>query len=142
MKGEGSRTVKLEVASRVELLDMAQGVLAQLVALLPFDEDAAHYMSVALREALVNAMKHGNGLDEDKRVSIDFQVHPKALEIRVRDEGAGFDPQSVPSPVAPENLLKSCGRGIFFMRSFMDEVSYSFPARGGTVVRMLKRASG
>ncbi len=142
MKGEGSRSVKLEVASRVELLDLAQGVLAQLIALLPFDEDAAHYMNVALREALVNAMKHGNGLDEAKRVVIDFQLHARALEIRVRDEGVGFDPQSVPNPVAPENLLKSCGRGIFFMRSFMDEVSYSFPARGGTVVRMLKRADG
>jgi serine/threonine-protein kinase RsbW len=142
MKGSESRTVKLEFASRLEMLDMAQGVLGQLTALLPFDDDAQHYMSVALREALVNAIKHGNSLDEDKRVAVDFQVHPKALEIRVRDEGGGFDPQSVPDPVAPENLLKSCGRGIFFMRSFMDEVSYSFPARGGTVVRMLKRAAG
>ena len=139
MKSSEQRTVKLEIASRLEMHDMVQTVLGQLASMVPFDEDAAHYMSVALREAVVNAIKHGNGLDEAKRVAIDFQVHPRALEVRVRDEGGGFDPRAVPDPVAPENLLKSCGRGIFFMRSFMDEVSYSFPARGGTVVRMLKR---
>jgi serine/threonine-protein kinase RsbW len=62
-----------------------------------------------------------------------------ALDVEVGDEGGGFDPRSVQSPLAEENLLKAAGRGIFFMRSFMDEVSYAFPARGGTVVRMVKR---
>ncbi len=131
--------VKLEIASRIEMLELVQAVLAQLVALATFDDDAAHYMSVALREAVVNAIKHGNRLDEKKRVEIEFALSARSLEVRVRDEGAGFDPGGVPDPVAPENLLKSGGRGIFFMRSFMDEVSYSFPARGGTVVRMRKR---
>ena len=59
--------------------------------------------------------------------------------MKVQDQGLGFDPETVPNPIAEENLLKSYGRGIFFMRNFMDEVSYSFPARGGTVVRMLKK---
>ena len=68
-----------------------------------------------------------------------FTIHPAALEVKVQDQGQGFDPESVPNPIAEENLLKAYGRGIFFMRSFMDEVSYSFPARGGTVVRMLKK---
>lgn len=142
MKSSELRTVKLEIASRLEMLEMVQAVLGQVGALLAFDDDALHYMSVAVREAVVNAIKHGNHMDDARRVAIDFLVHPRALEIKVRDEGTGFDPQSVPDPVAPENLLKSGGRGIFFMRSFMDEVSYSFPARGGTVVRMLKRATG
>ena len=62
-----------------------------------------------------------------------FTLQPAALEVRVQDEGTGFDPEAVPDPLAEENLLKADGRGIFFMRSFMDEVSYSFPARGGTV---------
>jgi serine/threonine-protein kinase RsbW len=104
-----------------------------------FDEDAAHYMSVAVRESVVNAMKHGNKSDESKRVAIDFTIHTDGLEIQVKDEGAGFDPALVPDPVAEENLLKAYGRGIFFMRSFMDEVAYSFPKRGGTLVRMLKK---
>jgi serine/threonine-protein kinase RsbW len=139
MKTTHAQTVTVDVASRLEMLEMVQTVLAHLSTLMGFDEDAAHYMSVAVRESVVNAMKHGNKSDEAKRVAIDFTMHPDALEIQVKDEGGGFDPALVPNPVAEENLLKAYGRGIFFMRSFMDEVTYSFPNRGGTVVRMLKR---
>jgi len=66
-------------------------------------------------------------------------IGPRALEVAVLDEGPGFDPRRIPDPVAEENLLKTDGRGIFFMRSFMDEVEYSFPAEGGTLVRLVKR---
>jgi len=134
-----TRTVKLDVASRLEMLEVVQTVLAQVSTLVGFDEDAAHYLSVAVRESVVNAMKHGNKLDEAKRVLISFAMRPKELEVVIHDDGPGFDPDTVPDPLAPENLLKACGRGIFFMRQFMDEVSYSFPAKGGTVVTMRKR---
>jgi serine/threonine-protein kinase RsbW len=110
-----------------------------LAGMLQFEEDAAHYMSVAVRESVVNAIKHGNQHDETKRVAVVFTIHPGALEVKVQDQGAGFDPAAVANPTDEENLLKAYGRGIFFMRNFMDEVSYSFPARGGTVVRMLKK---
>lgn len=139
MKASQSRTVKLDIASRFELLEMVQTVLAHLSGMIGFEDDAAHYMSVAVRESVVNAIKHGNQLDENKRVAVVFTIHPAALEVKVQDQGAGFDPEAVANPTADENLLKAYGRGIFFMRSFMDEVSYSFPARGGTVVRMLKK---
>jgi serine/threonine-protein kinase RsbW len=134
-----ARTVKLDIASRFEMLEMVQTVLGHVSNIVGFDEDGAHYISVAVRESVVNAIKHGNRGDESKRVAVAFTLHPKALEVRVQDQGTGFDPASVPDPVAEENLLKADGRGIFFMRSFMDEVSYSFPARGGTVVKMVKR---
>ncbi len=133
------RTVKLDVASRFEMLDVVQTVLVQLCAIVGFDEEAQHYMSVAVRESVVNAIKHGNRQDEAKRVHVQFTVHDRALEVEVRDEGRGFDPTGVADPLAPENLLKAYGRGIFFMRQFMDEVTHSFPPKGGTVVRMLKR---
>ena len=139
MKTTHAQTVTVDIASRLEMLEMVQTVLTHLSTLVGFDEDAAHYMSVAVRESVVNAMKHGNKSDEAKRVAIDFTIHADGLEIQVKDEGAGFDPALVPNPVAEENLLKAYGRGIFFMRSFMDEVAYSFPSRGGTVVRMVKR---
>jgi serine/threonine-protein kinase RsbW len=139
MKTPATRTVTLKIASRFEMLEMVQTVLQHLSSQIGFDDEAAHYMSVAVRESVVNAIKHGNRHDETKRVSVDFLLHPKALEVQVRDEGGGFDPSTVPDPVAPENLLKAYGRGIFFMRSFMDEVSYSFPPKGGTIVRMLKK---
>jgi serine/threonine-protein kinase RsbW len=142
MTGSDARTVRLDIASRIEMLDMVQTVLQHLAEVQGFDEDAAHYMTVAVRESVVNAIKHGNGLDENRRVGVDFVLQPRALEVRVQDEGRGFDPASVPDPVAEENLLRACGRGIFFMRSFMDEVSFAFPARGGTKVTMLKRIAG
>ncbi len=138
-KTSEGRTVKLDIASRFEMLDVVQTVLVQLCHLVGFDDESVHYMSVAVRESIVNAIRHGNRQDEKKRVTVRFWVHPGALEVEVRDEGKGFDPQSVPDPLAPENLLKAYGRGIFFMRQFMDEVTHSFPARGGTIVRMLKR---
>jgi serine/threonine-protein kinase RsbW len=134
-----TRTVKLDIASRFDMLEVVQTVLAQVSTLVGFPEDAAHYLSVAVRESVVNAMKHGNKLDESKRVEVSFLLRPQELEVRIHDDGAGFDPSAVPDPLAPENLLKAYGRGIFFMRQFMDEVAYTFPAKGGTVVTMLKR---
>jgi serine/threonine-protein kinase RsbW len=71
-------------------------------------------------------------------VELVFTLTDSSIEVQVKDQGEGFKPDQIPDPLAPENLLKAYGRGIFFMRQFMDEVSYSFPSRGGTVVRMLK----
>ena len=139
MKRPGGRTIKLDIASRFEMLEMVQTVLHHLSGLVGFDDEAAHYLSVAVRESVVNAIKHGNRMDESKRVAVDFLLRPGGLEVHVRDQGPGFDPGSVPDPLAPENLLKADGRGIFFMRSFVDEVSYAFPAKGGTVVKMVKK---
>jgi serine/threonine-protein kinase RsbW len=142
MKSADARTVRLDIASRIEMLDMVQAVLTHLCGVLGFNEEAVHYMSVAIRESVVNAIKHGNKLDESKRVIVEFVIHAGALEIRVQDQGAGFDPAAVPDPVAEENLLKAYGRGIFFMRSFMDDVAYTFPEQGGTKVTMTKKVVG
>jgi serine/threonine-protein kinase RsbW len=138
-KAPDDRTVSLDIASRFEMLDVVQTVLTQCCTLVGFDEESVHYMSVAVRESVVNAIKHGNRQDESKRVHVHFTLHDRAIEIQVRDEGRGFDLASVADPLAPENVLKAYGRGIFFMRQFMDEVTHAFPAKGGTVVRMLKR---
>jgi len=139
MKAPSPRTIKLDIASRFELLDMVQTVLTHVSAIVGFSEDATHYMTVAVRESVINAIKHGNREDESKRVALAFTLHPKEMEIEVSDEGKGFDPDTVPDCSAEENLLKTNGRGIFFMRSFMDSVTYSFPLGGGTVVRMTKK---
>jgi len=139
MTNDAARTVRLEIASRLDMLDMVQTVLSHLAALVGFDDEATHYMTVALRESVVNAIKHGNRQDEARRVTVDFVIDGPSLEVAVRDEGVGFDLSGVPDPVAEENLLKPDGRGIFFMRSFMDVVEYSFPPGGGTMVRMVKR---
>ncbi len=139
MKAALPRTVRLEIASRLEMLDMVQTVLHHLSVLIGFQDDDLHFMTVAVRESVVNAMKHGNKLDESKRVELSFVLHPDLLEVEVSDQGGGFDPDLVENCTDDENILKTDGRGIFFMRSFMDSVSYSFPKRGGTVVHMTKK---
>jgi serine/threonine-protein kinase RsbW len=141
MKAATPRTVKLDIASRFDMLDMVQTVLHHISGLLGFHEDEVHFMTVAVRESVVNAIKHGNKLDETKRVGVSFVLSPSVLEVQVADEGRGFDPEVIANPTELENILKADGRGIFFMRSFMDSVNYSFPEEGGTVVRMTKRLS-
>lgn len=121
------------------MLEMVQSALSHVSGELGFDEDAGHYVSVAVRESLVNAIRHGNRMDESRRVAVEFVLHADRLEVTVQDEGDGFDPDSLPDPTAEENILKASGRGIFFMRSFMDDVRYAFPAKGGTLVTMVKK---
>ena len=139
-KNEAPR-VRLDIASRFDMLEMVQTVLGHVAGMAGFDEDASHYVNVAVRESLVNAIRHGNRMDESKRVLVDFALYPDRMEVGVVDQGEGFDPDSLPDPTAEENILKTSGRGIFFMRSFMDEVRYTFPAKGGTLVTMVKRRS-
>ena len=142
MNGASSRTIKLEIASRYEMLEMIQTVLEQIASMVGFGEEATHFMSVAVRESVVNAIKHGNQANPEKRVTLTFVLSRSALDIQVQDEGLGFDPRTIPDPLAQDNLLKTDGRGIFYIRSFMDAVSYSFPSRGGTLVTMSKRLAG
>jgi serine/threonine-protein kinase RsbW len=98
-----------------------------------------HWISVAIRESVINAIKHGNRSDARKSVFVEFASHPTELVVSVRDQGAGFDPSVLLNPLAPENLLKSSGRGIFFMRNFMDDVSLRRLPEGGMEVRMVKK---
>ncbi|MBY0522712.1 MAG: ATP-binding protein [Gemmataceae bacterium] len=93
-------------------------------------------IKLALEEAMVNAIKHGNQLDRSKNVRIAYQVRADVFEITIADEGSGFDPEDVPDPTAPENLERCCGRGLMLMRHYMCEVSYN---RRGNTVRMLKK---
>ena len=100
-------------------------------------EDAA-FVGVALREAVVNAFRHG-GSPDNAPTRIGLHLTPDSLVITVRDRGPGFDPASVPDPRAAENLERGAGRGIFYMRCFTDRVSFVFPRNGGSVVRLAKR---
>ena len=140
--------VRLKIHSVFEMLDLVQLVSDRMGQMAGLDEDAVHWVGVAVRESVINAMKHGNRLDEAKSVTIEFAFVPAAtptqLIVRVLDEGEGFEPEVIADPLAPENLLKSSGRGIFFMRSFMDDVTLQRASDGGMEVRMVKKlaASG
>jgi serine/threonine-protein kinase RsbW len=138
-------TVRLDFHSTFEILDFVQVVSDHLSRLVGLDDDSVHWVGVAVRESVINAIKHGNAGDEDKRVHVEFTpIDCEAqggLSVRVRDEGQGFDPADLPDPLAPENILKSCGRGIFLIRSFMDEVAVQPAPEGGMEVVMVKRVA-
>jgi serine/threonine-protein kinase RsbW len=104
------------------------------------DSDDAHYLALALREALVNAIKHGHKEDVGRRIEIVLGTDTRRnLVFTVTDQGDGFDPDNVPDPLAEENLVRGSGRGIFYIKKFADAVSFRFPKGGGTVVRLKKR---
>jgi len=133
--------VRLEFSSAFEMLDFVQLVSDRIGHDVGLDDDAVHWIGVAIRESVINAIKHGNRNDSSKHVFVEFEadVREPELVISVRDQGTGFDPETLADPLAPENLLKASGRGIFFMRNFMDEVQLQRAPEGGMAVRMVKK---
>ena len=139
----GHHIVRLEFTSAFEMLDFVQVVSDHLARGVGLDEDSLHWVSVAIRESVINAIKHGNRNDTAKHVFVEFETTTKAnvpeLAIRIRDQGAGFDPDAVADCLDPENILKSSGRGIFLIRNFMDDVQLKRAPEGGMEIRMVKR---
>jgi serine/threonine-protein kinase RsbW len=135
--------IRLELPSTFDLLDVVQLLSDRLSAMAGLDDDATHWVSVAVRESVINAIKHGNREDRSKHVTVEFLLEPRAqpatFRVNVLDEGDGFEPDDVADPLDPLNVLKSSGRGIFFMRNFMDDVTISRRPEGGMAVRMSKK---
>lgn len=92
-------------------------------------------IKLAIEEALVNAIKHGNQMDRSKKVQISYHIRDEDFHIVIMDEGRGFDPGDIPDPTCPENVERCCGRGLLLMRHYMNEVSFSCQ---GNSVRMRK----
>ena len=136
-------TVRIEFHSAFDMLDFVHAVSDHVCKAAGLDEDELHWVSVAVRECVINAIKHGNQNDQGKMVHVEFvssnDPEMGGLSVSVRDEGEGFDPEEVADPLAPENVLKSSGRGIFLIRSFMDELELRRVPGGGMEVRMLKK---
>ena len=135
--------VRLQFASAFDMLDFVQLVSDFLCRRVGFDEDSMHWVSVAIRESVINAIKHGNRNDAGKMVHVEFtsSTDPDTggLTVSVRDEGEGFEPEEIADPLAPENMLKSSGRGIFLIRNFMDDVELRKVPEGGMEIRMVKK---
>jgi len=133
------RQLHLTVGSRFENIELVQAAIDEAVAGRGADEDTRHWIGLAVREAVANAIKHGNRLEAAKRVDVAVEWVDGEVVIRVSDEGEGFEPEKVRDPLAPENLMRTNGRGIFYMRRFMDDVSYDSTPDGGTRVTLRKR---
>ena len=134
--------VRIAIGSRFEHIDLIQVVVDDALERLGLDDDSRHWVGIAIREAVANAIKHGNRQDPEKEVEVELAIVGDEAIIRVVDQGEGFDLQTVEDPLAPENLLKPNGRGIFYMNNFMDEIEYGTRPEGGTVVTLRKQIAG
>jgi len=123
------------------VIDSSRGAVEHLCSLLleaaakHFDSDDVFAIHLALEEALLNAIQHGNKQDADKQIKVEYFITPAKFEISITDKGTGFDPDAVADPRAEENLRKCCGRGLLLMRSYMDTVEYN---EAGNCVHMVK----
>src|SRR6476620_646805 len=131
-------TVERSLDSTLESVDSAEELALGVAERAGLDDDDLMRIGMAVREAMVNAVVHGNRYNANKKVH--FSVTHQALRftVRIADEGEGFDPASLPDPLAPENLMRTSGRGIFLIRSFMDEFDIRRGASGGMEVTLVK----
>ncbi len=133
--------VSYTLDSSLETIDNAEEKATIIATELGFADDEVMQISMAVREGAVNAVLHGNAYAEDKKVMLTFERIGDDLIITIRDQGPGMDLNKIPNPLAPENLLKTSGRGIFLMRSFMDVVEIR-PSKTGTELKLIKHVHG
>lgn len=131
-------SVALTLPCEVEHLDLVHAVTEQVGRYVGLEEQECLDLCLAVREAAVNGMTHGNGLGSDRPVEVVFRIRSGKLRVEIRDRGKGFDPDSVQDPTAPENVCRSSGRGLLLIRSFVDGVTFR-PRRGGGMIVTLSK---
>jgi len=138
MASDPKLTATLVMASRFENIEIAERALLDLCRRANCSDDDEYRLITALREAMANAVRHGNKQDPERDVRVCLAIDNSTVTIRIEDDGEGFDPTNLPDPTAPENLLRPSGRGIFYMRQFMNSVEFSATRAGGTAVVMVR----
>ncbi len=129
----------MTLESTLKNVEVAEELTLDICARAGFDEEDQHRIEMSVHESMINAVAHGNKLDPRKKVHLRFQTFKDRLEIRIRDEGSGFDVSRVADPLMEENILKVSGRGIFLIRAFMDEFQVISKQGSGTEVILVKR---
>ena len=129
--------VSLKLTSSLESVDKIERTAEEFGTLAGFDEDTVPNIAMAVREAAVNAILHGNAYNPAKNITATFEANSDALIVRIADEGTGFDPTNVPDPHAAENILRGSGRGIILIKAFMDEVHFR-QLHPGTELTLIK----
>jgi len=133
---EQPREAHLDLSSRFENIELAERALLDLCRTAGVPSDDEYWLTTALREAVANAIKHGNREEPDRRVRIALRIDDHTVSMRIDDEGQGFDSGAVPDPTDESHLLSPSGRGIFYMRQFMTRVAFERAPEGGTSVVM------
>jgi serine/threonine-protein kinase RsbW len=129
--------VSYTLDSTLDSVNKIEQISEQCAQRAGFDEDTIPHIAMAVREAAVNAVLHGNSYDTNKHVTASFETTTDSLIIRITDQGPGLDPDKIPDPLAPENILRGSGRGIFLIRAFMDEVNFR-QLHPGTELTLIK----
>jgi serine/threonine-protein kinase RsbW len=137
VSGSKAGKLSLSLSSTMESVSEVEAAAEKLASEAGLDEDQTFHVTMAVREASVNAVMHGNEYDPSKHIHVSFENTGKSLVVTVADEGRGLDPETLPDPRAPENLLRSTGRGIFLIRSLMDEVHFR-QLKPGTELTLVK----
>ncbi len=132
-----NKTLEMVIPSSLEKIEDVERLAEEAADLMEFDEESKDSLAIAVTEAVNNAIIHGNKRDTNKKVIIRFVFQENRLLVIVKDEGEGFNPDQIGDPLAPENLLKESGRGIFILSSLMDDVQFNFD-KDGTELRMIK----
>lgn len=131
--------ISVRVPSELDVVEHAIDVIARHCLAFGISPRMARFnLRVALSEALANAIVYGNRLDPAKGVDVQVCVDGPRVEVHVRDEGAGFDPDGVPDPTSPERLEQTAGRGLFLIRQLVDDVTFN--DRGNSICMILRRA--
>ena len=139
LAGKGlDKEFEMSFGSNIQFLDLVQEISQSITRMAGFDDEASHWICLSIRESVTNAIQHGNQEDESKRVGVRFRIDRHRLLISVSDQGRGFDESSLPDPLDTGNLLKPSGRGVFFVDTFMDKVTYRNLRQGGFEVTMEK----
>jgi serine/threonine-protein kinase RsbW len=133
--------VEVTLESDLKNVEVAEEIARRVAATAGFDEDEQHRIEMSVHESMINAIWHGNKNDPSKSVWLQFTIHRDRLEIRIRDQGIGFNLNQIPDPLESDNLLNVSGRGIFLIRAFMDEFRVENLNGAGTEVTMVKRLS-
>lgn len=129
---------QITVPSSLDYLKDVDDFVEKRLKRVGLPEDLLADVAISVTEAVTNAVVHGNKNDLEKNVVINLEIKDQEIIVWIKDQGNGFDPESVPSPVEKDNLLKKVGRGIFILKSLMDEVDFTFEPEGGTLVKIVK----
>lgn len=137
--GAGSQRIEITLESLLDSVSLAEEMCTAIAGAVGFDDDDCFKIGMSVREGVINAYNYGSQKQRGKKIFVTFELTPEKFVIYVRDQGVGFRLEDVPDPLADENLLKSSGRGIFLMRSFMDEFDVHHADQGGAELVMAKR---
>ena len=134
-----SEEICVTIHSRLKELTKIEKISGKIAAKMSLSEDQHDNLSIAVTEAVGNAIVHGNKKDPKKKVYITFQIDKDEIKVSVRDEGEGFNPDELSDPLDPKNILKDSGRGIFILKSLMDDVYFTFSPKGTTIHFVMKK---